>query len=99
MTRPDSALRLAATAALGLALAASLAGFGKLGRLERPGPMFGHASGADAGPSPAQTVHTVDPRDPNSDPSPSRQVPIDTGSNPGSTPPPGALENPYARPK
>lgn len=76
----------------------SQSGCGKLGQLERPGPMFGHSQ-ADAGPEPTRTVQTVDPRDRNSDPAPSRTVPIDSTSNPTSSGPPGALEDPYARPR
>ncbi len=47
--------------------ALSLGGCGKLGTLERPGP----SGGADAGPEPLKASRTVDPRDRNSDPSPS----------------------------
>jgi hypothetical protein len=91
--------KLATTAAVVLALGAGLSGCGKLGRLERPGPMMGRASGADAGPEPVPTVRTVDPRDRNSDPAPPRTNPIDTSSDPGGTSPQGALEDPYARPR
>ena len=44
-----------------------LAGCGKLGTLERPGP----ATGADAGVDPLKASRTVDPRNRNADPSPS----------------------------
>lgn len=53
------------------ALCAGLAGCGKLGSLERPGPMFGQASNTvPPGPrqDPNRPVQTVDPRDPNSTP-------------------------------
>ena len=53
------------------ALSAGLAGCGKLGSLERPGPMFGRASNTvPPGPrqDPNRPVQTVDPRDPNSTP-------------------------------
>jgi hypothetical protein len=80
-------------------IAAGLAGCGKLGALERPGPIFGGKSNADAGPEPTRTVRTVDPRDRNSDPAPSRTVPIDSTSNPTASGPAGALEDPYARPR
>ena len=40
-------------AAIALIGAAALAGCGKMGELERPGPMFGKGSGADAGADPA----------------------------------------------
>jgi hypothetical protein len=81
------------------ALAIGLTGCGKLGALERPGPIFGGKSNADAGPEPTRTVRTVDPRDRNSDPAPSRTVPIDSTSNPAASGPQGALEDPYARPR
>lgn len=80
-------------------LAAGLGGCGKLGELERPGPIFGGKSDADAGPEPTRTVRTVDPRDRNSDPAPSRTAPIDSTSNPTASGPQGALEDPYARPR
>ena len=52
------------------ALCAGLAGCGKLGSLERPGPMFGQASAAPSGPhqDPNRPVQTVDPRDQNAVP-------------------------------
>ena len=83
------------------ALAAGLTACGKLGDLERPGPIFGKAprSNADAGPNPSRQVRTIDPRDPNSDPAPSRSVPIEGTVNPSGTAPAGVLEDPYARPK
>jgi len=65
--RVTLSLSLAALAAL------ALAGCGKMGSLERPGPMFGHA-GAVASPTgeqqdPNRPVKTIDPRDPDPDPS------------------------------
>jgi hypothetical protein len=70
------------------ALAAGLGGCGKLGSLERPGPMFGHATTAQAPPTqrqdPNRPVTTVDPRDPNS--SPGQDQP--TSIAPGGAPPP-----------
>jgi len=63
---------------LGLATALSLAGCGKLGDLERPGPV----GGADAGPAATVKVRTVDPRDRNSDPSPSGSSRSETGTDP-----------------
>jgi hypothetical protein len=95
----NSILRLATATTVAVVLAAGLSGCGKLGRLERPGPMTRHASGADAGPNPGQAVRTVDPRDRNSDPAPSRTAPIDSTNDPMASGPQGALENPYARPK
>lgn len=82
-----------------LAAAAGLSGCGKLGALERPGPMFGRAGGADAGPEPTRSVRTVDPRDRNSDPSPSRTVPIEGTVNPTASGPQGVLPDPYASPQ
>jgi hypothetical protein len=91
--------KLAVLGAVGV-IAAGLAGCGKLGDLERPGPIFGsRKSDADAGPSPSPTVRTIDPRDRNSDPAPSRSTPIEGTVNPAGTAPQGALEDPYARPR
>ena len=60
------------------ALSLGLAGCGKLGSLERPGPMFGHAT-AESQPSqrqdPNRPVVTVDPRDPNSTPGQDQPTP------------------------
>ena len=81
------------------ALAIGLSGCGKLGALERPGPILGGKSNADAGPEPTRSVRTVDPRDRNSDPAPSRTVPIDSTNNPAASGPQGTLEDPYARPR
>jgi predicted small lipoprotein YifL len=80
---------------IGLMAALSLSACGKLGDLERPGP----AGGVDAGPEPSKTVRTVDPRDRNSDPSPSRSNPIDATNNPAASGPRGVLDDPYARPQ
>ena len=92
--------KLAVLGAIGL-LCAGLSGCGKLGDLERPGPIFGKAakSDADAGPTPSRTVRTIDPRDRNSDPAPSRSTPIEGTVNPAGTAPQGVLEDPYARPR
>lgn len=92
-------LRSLTTWSVAVALSIGLSGCGKLGELERPGPIFGGKSDADAGPEPTRTVRTVDPRDRNSDPAPSRTVPIDSTSNPAASGPQGALEDPYARPR
>ena len=60
-------LRPVAVAVLAGALA--LAGCGKLGELERPGPMFGKAAtDADAGSASSRSVRTVDPRNRNDRP-------------------------------
>ncbi|THD83219.1 MAG: hypothetical protein E7812_00015 [Phenylobacterium sp.] len=54
-------------------LAAALAGCGKMGALERPGPLFGHAQAETNTTTPHQDpnrpVQTVDPRDENATPS------------------------------
>jgi hypothetical protein len=93
-----------AVAALAGALA--LAGCGKLGRLDRPGPLFGHAPppGKAAGQAkrhernPASPVDTVDPRDGSMEP-PTRTQPIEgTSPDPFATAPQGTLPNPYANP-
>lgn len=79
--------------------AAGLSACGKMGELERPGPI-GHArSNADAGAEPTRSIRTIDPRDTNSDPSPSRSVPIESTNNPMASGPQGALNDPYARPR
>ncbi|HEX5380598.1 MAG TPA: hypothetical protein VFW47_18620 [Phenylobacterium sp.] len=92
-------LRSLAILATTATLAVSVSACGKLGVLERPGPIFGRGSNADAGPEPSRRVRTIDPRDRNSDPAPSRTVPIDSTSNPTASGPQGALEDPYARPR
>jgi hypothetical protein len=56
------------TVAGALALSAALAGCGKVGQLDRPGPMFGHggtaaATTAKPGADPNRPIETVDPRD------------------------------------
>jgi len=79
--------------------ATALAGCGKLGQLERPGPMAGRGSGADAGPSPARTVRTIDPRNRDDRPAPPRTLPIDSASDPSAVAPQGALPDPYANPR
>ena len=96
------------TAALmsALILAISLTGCGKVGQLERPGPMFGRAPGSpgDLGAArtqvPSPQVETVDPRDRSTDPAPPRTLPI-PGSGPSATSvaPPSALPDPYANPR
>ena len=104
MSIPSRALALAAAAAL----AALLAGCGKMGALERPGPLFGNESAttrdADAAnrqaQDPSRPVDTVDPRQRAADPAPPRTLPIPgQGSDPGRTAPQGALPDPYANPR
>lgn len=94
--------------ALALALAAGLSACGKVGQLERPGPLFGHERNTtkDADNSqrnkqdPSRPVDTVDPRDRSTDPAPPRTLPIEgTAPNPTETAPQGALPDPYANPR
>lgn len=74
-------LRFLGTIATALLITTGIAACGKLGELERPSPIFGN-SDADAGPEPTRSVRTVDPRDPNSDPAPSRTGPVDPTATP-----------------
>jgi hypothetical protein len=100
--------RLTRKRALGLAgaaaLAAALAGCGKVGELQRPAPLFGRApvgaAQAQASENAASPVRTIDPRDELLNPAPPRSVEI-----PGQSPDPiapgpqGALPDPYANPR
>lgn len=94
-------------AALVLILAGGLAGCGKMGALERPGPLFGQernttedADRAQEKQDPNRPVDTIDPRDRTTDPAPPRTLPIEgTSPNPTKTAPPGALPDPYANPR
>jgi predicted small lipoprotein YifL len=67
-----------ALAALG-ALSLGLAGCGKLGSLERPGPMLGQAPVKATQPSqrqdPNRPVVTIDPRDPDATPGQDQPTP------------------------
>ena len=70
-----------------LAAALALAGCGKLGELERPGPMFGKgATGADAGSASSRSVRTVDPRNRNHRPAPPQATPGDAAQTPDADP-------------
>lgn len=82
-------------------IGAALAGCGKMGDLERPGPMIGKGSGADAGANAdsARTVRTIDPRTRDDRPAPPRTLPIDSAQNPTASAPQGALPDPYANPR
>ena len=69
-------------------LAAGLAGCGKVGQLERPGPLFGAernstraADEAQRQQDPSRPVDTVDPRDRSTDPAPQSALP-DPYTNP-----------------
>lgn len=90
------------------ALAASLAGCGKLGSLEKPGPLNGAGRAtvrqADEqerqAQDPQRPVDTVDPRDRTTDPAPPRAAPIEgTSPDPFRQRVPGALPDPYANPR
>ena len=87
-----------------LDLAGPLAGCGKVGELERPGPLFGAkaraADAPEARQDPNRPIETVDPRDRSTDNLPSRTAPI-PGASPGATglPPPSSLPDPYANPR
>lgn len=85
--------------AIALIGAAALAGCGKAGPLERPGPMFGAGSGADAGAVPGRSIQTVDPRNRADRPAPPRTLPIDSAPSPTATAPQGVLPDPYANPR
>lgn len=95
--------------ALGLALvvASGLSACGKVGQLERPGPLFGQernttqdADRAQRKQDPSRPVDTVDPRDRTTDPAPPRTLPIEgTAPNPTGVAPQGALPDPYANPR
>lgn len=93
--------------ALVLIAAAGLSACGKVGQLERPGPLFGaernttkDADAAQRKRDPARPVDTVDPRDRSTDPAPPRTLPIE-GANPSATDtaPQGALPDPYSNPR
>lgn len=91
-----------------MVLAAGLVGCGKVGELERPGPLFGAGRNTtrqadDAQKKvqdPSRPVDTVDPRDRSTEPSPVRTLPI-PGTNPSATDtaPQSALPDPYANPR
>ena len=89
-----------------LILAAGLAGCGKVGQLERPGPLFGSERSVPAADDSrqrqdaARPIDTVDPRDRDTDPAPARTLPIPgTNPSPGDVGPPGVLPDPYANPR
>ena len=105
--RPNLGPLILAAAAC-LALSAPLAACGKLGDLERPGPLngAGRATTRQAdeqqrqAQDPQRPVDTVDPRDRATDPAPPRAAPIVGGpQDPFKSAPPGALPNDYANPR
>jgi hypothetical protein len=90
------------------ASAGALAGCGKLGGLERPGPLFGQGRNTTRAADeqsrqtqdPNRPVDTVDPRDSTTDPAPPRTLPIQgTSPDPTAPGPQGALPDPYANPR
>jgi predicted small lipoprotein YifL len=98
---------LLATAAV-LAMAASLAACGKLGQLEKPGPLNGAGRATDRqadeqqrqAQDPQRPIDTIDPRDRDTDPAPPRAAPIQgSGQDPFKTALPSALSNPYSNPR
>jgi hypothetical protein len=100
---PARALLLAALVAAG-----GLSACGKMGELERPGPLNGQGRSttkqADEAERQAQDpnrpVNTVDPRDRNTQPAPPRTLPIEgSGNDPGRAPPQGAIPDPYNNPR
>ena len=91
-----------------IAVSAPLAACGKLGELEKPGPLNGAGRATDRqaeeqrrqAQDPQRPVDTYDPRDRAVDPAPPRSAPIDgSGQNPTRSGPPGALPDPYANPR
>jgi hypothetical protein len=98
----------AAAGALIFLLAVPLGGCGKLGELEKPGPLNGAGRATDRQAEEQQRqaqdtqrpVDTVDPRDRSIDPAPPRTLPIEgSGQDPHRASPPGALPDPYANPR
>lgn len=96
------------TAAVLLALAAPLTACGKLGELEKPGPLNGAGRATDRqaeeqrrqAQDPQRPVDTVDQRDRTTDPAPPRSLPIEgSGQDPFKSAPGGALPDPYANPR
>jgi hypothetical protein len=101
-------LRHLILAAAALAITAPLSACGKMGELERPGPLngAGRATTRQADEKERQAtdtsrpVDTVDARDRAIDPAPPRTLPIPGGPNdPNALPPRGALPDPYANPR
>jgi hypothetical protein len=85
-------------------LALALAGCGKMGALERPGPLFGSRTAGEepAGRTAPPPVTTVDPRDPDrsTDLAPIRVLPVPgSGQDPFGAPPQGALPSAHNYPQ
>jgi hypothetical protein len=96
------------TCAVLLMLSAPLGACGKLGGLQKPGPLNGAGRATDRqseeqrrqAQDPQRPVDTIDPRDRTTDPAPPRTLPIEgQGSDPFRSPPPGALPDPYSNPR
>jgi predicted small lipoprotein YifL len=101
-------LRPLILAVAALAIAAPLSACGKMGELERPGPLTKNdrsttrrADDQQRKSQEAQPpVDTVDSRDRSIDPAPARTLPIPGGANdPNRLPPQGSLPDPYANPR
>ncbi|HEY8572049.1 hypothetical protein [Phenylobacterium sp.] len=97
-----------AKSALALCALLALAGCGKMGALDRPGPLFGQdratsgqASEAERqSQDPSRPVDTVDPRDRTTDPAPSRTLPIEGAPrDPNRPAPTGSIPDPFANPR
>ena len=89
------------------AAATALAGCGKLGDLEKPGPLNGAGRATDRqaeeqrrqAQDPQRPVDTVDTRERSIDPAPPRTLPIQSSGDPFKSPPRGALPDPYSNPR
>ena len=93
-----SSWRLVRTTAIAFCIAAPLAGCGKLGELEQPGPLSAARSNGD----PSHRIDTVDPRDRTTDPAPPRAEPIpgtSGSSNAAGPPPPTAQPDVHSSPR
>jgi hypothetical protein len=103
-----TSMRSGALMIVGCASAAALlVGCGKMGDLERPGPLFGQGRNTTRASDeavrqaqdPSRPVNTVDTRDISNDPSPPRTIPIPGTQDPMRSGPQGALPDPYANPR
>ena len=101
-------LRPVILAAVAFAIAAPLSACGKMGELQKPGPLNGAGRATERqaeeqrrqAQDPSRPIDTVDPRDQAIDPAPPRTAPIEgSGQDPNRLPPQGALPNPYANPR
>ena len=99
---------LARTLAIVTVIAAPLGACGKLGDLQKPGPLNGAGRATTRAADeqtrqaqdPTRPVDTIDPRDRSTDPAPPRTLPIaGSGNDPTRSGPAGALPDPYANPR